>query len=202
MSALAQDRSPGPGRRRPLSAVPKPPAILGRTPFLLILASVLVLVLGMVGVLLLNTTLQSRAFDVRRLQRQANELAYLRADLDSKARLLATTEELARRAKDLGRPIRITWSSRPARFRGNLSRSRRRTACWRTSRRPRPTPHARRRCRPPRLRPLSNRPSPATASPPCRRPGERPAPSGPAARRLLPHPRGSHGRVAPRGKDR
>ena len=96
MSALAQDRSPGPGRRRPLSAVPKPPAILGRTPFLLILASVLVL--GMVGVLLLNTTLQSRAFDVRRLQRQANELAYLRADLDSKARLLATTEELARRA--------------------------------------------------------------------------------------------------------
>lgn len=100
MSALAQDRSPGPGRRRPLSAVPKPPAILGRTPFLLILASVLVL--GMVGVLLLNTTLQSRAFDVRRLQRQANELAYLRADLDSKARLLATTEELARRAKDLG----------------------------------------------------------------------------------------------------
>lgn len=101
MSALVHDRqAPAAKGRERLRQVPSRPSVLGRTPFLLILASVLVV--GMVGVLLLNTTLQSRAFEVRRLQKQANELAYLRADLDYKARQLATTDELARRAKDLG----------------------------------------------------------------------------------------------------
>ncbi len=103
MSALVQDRqvTTTKGRERErLRAVPSGPKVLGRTPFLLVLATVLIA--GMVGVLVLNTTLQSRAFEVRRLQKQANELSYLRADLDYKARQLATTDELARRARDLG----------------------------------------------------------------------------------------------------
>ena len=100
MSALAQDRQPRSSRRASLTTVPSGPAVLGRTPFLVILATFLVA--GMVGVLLLNTTLQSRAFEVRKLQRQANEVSYLRADLESKARHLATNEELARRATEIG----------------------------------------------------------------------------------------------------
>lgn len=101
MSALAADqRRPEEGRRDRLTAVPSGPSVLGRTPFLLILATVLVA--GMVGVLVLNTSLQTRAFEVRRLQKQASELSYLRADLDNQARQLSTTDELARRAKELG----------------------------------------------------------------------------------------------------
>lgn len=100
MSALAQDRQPRDRRRERLRPVPSRPTVIGRVPFLLILASVLVV--GMVGVLVLNTSLQSRAFEVRKLQRQASELAYLRADLEATSRHLATTEELARRATGLG----------------------------------------------------------------------------------------------------
>jgi hypothetical protein len=99
MSALVHDRADR-GRRPALTPVPSGPKVLGRTPFLLVLATVLVA--GLVGVLLLNTTLQSRGFEVRRLQAKANELAYLRADLESKSRALATTTEIARRAQELG----------------------------------------------------------------------------------------------------
>ncbi len=101
MSALAEVREPRPAATgADLRVVPTAQRVLGRTPFLLLLLGILVA--GLVGVLLLSTTLQSRAFEVRRLQAEANNLTYLRADLDSQARRLSTTGEIARRAEELG----------------------------------------------------------------------------------------------------
>jgi hypothetical protein len=58
--------------------------------------------LGMAGLLMLNTTLQSQAFESRTLNRQAGELAYTQADLENQLDALATPQELARRASALG----------------------------------------------------------------------------------------------------
>jgi len=58
--------------------------------------------MGMVGLLMLNTTLQSQAFQSRTLNRQATELAYAQADLENQLDALAAPQELARRASALG----------------------------------------------------------------------------------------------------
>jgi hypothetical protein len=58
--------------------------------------------MGMVGLLMLNTTLQSQAFESRTLNRQATELAYTQADLENQLAALAAPQELARRASELG----------------------------------------------------------------------------------------------------
>jgi len=58
--------------------------------------------MGMVGLLMLNTTLQSQAFQSRTLNRQATELAYAQADLENQLDALAVPQELARRASALG----------------------------------------------------------------------------------------------------
>jgi hypothetical protein len=89
-------RAPG----RPLRAVAQPTARLARFPFLLVLIGVFGL--GMAGLLLLNTTLQSQAFQSRTLNRQAGELAYAQADLENQLDALAAPQELARRASALG----------------------------------------------------------------------------------------------------
>ena len=78
----------------------QPVARLARFPFLLVLIGIFGL--GMAGLLMLNTTLQSQAFQSRTLNRQATELAYAQADLKNQLDALAAPQELARRASALG----------------------------------------------------------------------------------------------------
>jgi len=85
---------------RPLRAVAQPAVRLARFPFLLVLIGVFGL--GMAGLLMLNTTLQSQAFQSRTLNRQAGELAYAQADLENQLDALAAPQEVARRASALG----------------------------------------------------------------------------------------------------
>jgi hypothetical protein len=85
---------------RPLRVVAQPAARLARFPFLLVL--LLIFGIGMAGLLMLNTTLQSQAFQSRTLNRQATELAYAQADLENQLNTLAAPQELARRASALG----------------------------------------------------------------------------------------------------
>jgi hypothetical protein len=85
---------------RPLRAVAQPAARLARFPFLLVLIGIFGI--GMAGLLMLNTTLQSQAFESRTLNRRATELAYAQADLDNQLDALAAPQELARRASELG----------------------------------------------------------------------------------------------------
>jgi hypothetical protein len=85
---------------RPLRAVVQPPARLARFPFLLVLIGVFGI--GMAGLLMLNTTLQSQAFESRTLNRRATELAYAQADLENQLDALSAPQELARRASELG----------------------------------------------------------------------------------------------------
>jgi hypothetical protein len=85
---------------RPLRALAQPAARLARFPFLLVLIGMFGL--GMAGLLMLNTTLQSQAFQSRTLNRQAAELAYAQADLENQLDALAAPQELARRASALG----------------------------------------------------------------------------------------------------
>lgn len=75
-------------------------ASLARLPFLLVLAGLLVI--GMVGVLVLNTQLQSQAFGLRNLQRQAAELGYEQAALQSQLDATSSVQNLTRRASELG----------------------------------------------------------------------------------------------------
>jgi hypothetical protein len=83
-----------------LRAVAQPAPRLARFPFLLVLIGLFGM--GMVGLLMLNTTLQSQAFESRTLNRQATELAYTQADLENQLAALAAPQELARRASELG----------------------------------------------------------------------------------------------------
>jgi hypothetical protein len=73
---------------------------LARFPFLLVLIGVFGL--GMAGLLMLNTTLQNQAFQARTLNRQASQLAYVQADLESQLDARAAPAELARVASALG----------------------------------------------------------------------------------------------------
>lgn len=91
--------APGASRSR-LQAVAPPTARLARFPFLLVMIGVFGL--GMVGLLMLNTTLQNQAFQARALNRQATELAYAQADLENRLDAAAAPQELARRASAFG----------------------------------------------------------------------------------------------------
>jgi hypothetical protein len=73
---------------------------LARFPFLLVLIGIFGL--GMAGLLMLNTALQSQAFELRTVNRQAGELAYTQSDLENQVGALAAPQELARRASALG----------------------------------------------------------------------------------------------------
>jgi len=97
---LTGRRDEGAANRRPLRAVQEPAARLARFPFLLVLIGIFGM--GMGGLLMLNTTLQSQAFESRTLNRQATELAYAQADLEDQLDALAAPQELARRASALG----------------------------------------------------------------------------------------------------
>lgn len=99
----AQPSAPerGDGQRRPaLRPVTPPHRRLARVPFVLVLIGIVGA--GMAGLLLLNTSLQDQAFEVRTVQRRATELAYTQAGLEEQADVLAAPEVLARRASALG----------------------------------------------------------------------------------------------------
>ena len=82
---------------RPVAA---PKQRLARFPFLMVLIGTFGL--GMVGLLMLNTTLQNQAFQARSLNRQATELAYIQADLENRLDQTAAPAELARLASKAG----------------------------------------------------------------------------------------------------
>jgi hypothetical protein len=69
-------------------------------PFILVLIAIFGV--GMTGLLMLNTTLQNQAFQAGTLNRQATELAYTQADLESQLDRAAAPQELARRASAYG----------------------------------------------------------------------------------------------------
>ena len=73
-------RRPDASRLRPVADPARPR--LARFPFLLVMIGIFGL--GMVGLLMLNTTLQNQAFEARALNRQATELAYVQADLEQR----------------------------------------------------------------------------------------------------------------------
>lgn len=98
--ALEDDIEGAPRARNRLRSVPPPAPRLARFPFLLVLMAVFGL--GMAGLLMLNTTLQSQAFQARTLNRQATELTYTQADLENQLAVLSAPQELARRASELG----------------------------------------------------------------------------------------------------
>jgi hypothetical protein len=97
---LAARNDDGRTTRQSLRAVAQPAPRLARFPFLLVLIGLFGM--GMVGLLMLNTTLQSQAFESRTLNRHATELAYTQADLENQLAALAAPQELARRASELG----------------------------------------------------------------------------------------------------
>ncbi len=73
---------------------------MARIPFIAVLIAVFGV--GMAGLLMLNTSLQNQAFEGRTLNRQANELVYSQAELESEISRRASPQELARRASALG----------------------------------------------------------------------------------------------------
>ncbi|MBK8460354.1 MAG: hypothetical protein WAS07_10025 [Micropruina sp.] len=87
----------GGARLRPVTRRQQTVAVV---PFVSSLA--LLFVVGMVGLLLLNTTLQDQAFVVRAQQRQATELGYRLADLEAQVTEARSSTELAIRATELG----------------------------------------------------------------------------------------------------
>jgi hypothetical protein len=97
---LAARNDDGWSTGKSLRAVAQPATRLARFPFLLVLIGLFGI--GMVGLLMLNTTLQSQAFESRTLNRQATELAYTQGDLENQLAALGAPQELARRASELG----------------------------------------------------------------------------------------------------
>ncbi|HEY5483222.1 MAG TPA: cell division protein FtsL [Propionibacteriaceae bacterium] len=99
MSALVEPQQ-APQTTSPLRPVPSRQSGLGRLPFMLILAGVLVV--GLAGLLMLQTRVQEQSFEVRQLQTQATELSYRQAQLEADVQQKATPAEIARQATALG----------------------------------------------------------------------------------------------------
>lgn len=83
-----------------LRAVPVPAGRLSRVPFLLVLAATLGL--GMVGLLVLNTTVQTNAVEVRALEARLTTLSYTEAELETRLDRAESPADLAGKASDLG----------------------------------------------------------------------------------------------------
>ena len=93
----AQPATPKPTRLR---AVPDQQQRLSRLPFMLIVA--VLLGGGMVGVLLLSTTIQAQSAELSALQAQESELSYQEAALVAIVQDLRSSQNLADRAWELG----------------------------------------------------------------------------------------------------
>lgn len=90
----------GKGPERRLRAVPSLPARMARIPFISVLIAIFGV--GMVGLLMVNTTLQNQAFESRSLNRQAAQLVYQEAELQSQLNKLRTPDQIASKASALG----------------------------------------------------------------------------------------------------
>lgn len=91
------------GRR--LRLVPRPRKRMARMPFLLVLIALVGV--GMVGLLLLNTSLQNQAFEATELRRQAAEMRYAEGELEQLVTEAGSSGELIRKASEMGlRPNR------------------------------------------------------------------------------------------------
>ena len=100
MSALVEPRQKAQDTTSGLRPVPARQGGLGRLPFMLILAGVLVA--GLVGLLMLQTRVQEQSFDLRQLQSKATALSYRQAQLEAQVQQKATPAEIARQATSLG----------------------------------------------------------------------------------------------------
>lgn len=89
-----------PVERPSLRAVTAPGLKLSRVGFIVFITTVLGL--GMVGILLLNTTIQQRAQTIAATQRTADDLGYEQASLTAKAEQLRSSSDLATRAWAMG----------------------------------------------------------------------------------------------------
>ncbi|MGI5952494.1 MAG: cell division protein FtsL [Brooklawnia sp.] len=89
-----------PAKPTPLRAVPNRTRQLAQLPFMLIVA--VLLGGGMAGVLLLSTTIQTQSAELTALQSREAELRYQEAALVAQVQDLRSSQNLARRAWDLG----------------------------------------------------------------------------------------------------
>jgi hypothetical protein len=88
------------GESRRLRAVPALPERMARIPFITVLIAIFGV--GMVGLLVVNTSLQNQAFESRALNRQAAQLVYAEAELQSQLNRVRTPEQIATKASALG----------------------------------------------------------------------------------------------------
>ena len=88
------------GTERRLRVVPSLPARMARIPFISVLIAIFGV--GMVGLLIVNTALQNQAFESRSLNRQAAQLVYQEAELQSQLNKLRTPDQIASKASALG----------------------------------------------------------------------------------------------------
>lgn len=92
----ARSASRGPALR----PVPLPPATAPRAPFVALV--VVLLAAGLVGLVLLSTSLQHGAFEINDLERSTAELRDRKETLAQRVAYQESPEVLASRAKDLG----------------------------------------------------------------------------------------------------
>lgn len=101
MSALVEAlRAAAPRPRPRLRRIDSPTRTMPGLGFAMLV--VVLVVAGMVGLLVLNTTLQNQGFEVRRAQRQAADLAYQVSDLETRVHEAASPAMVAGRATELG----------------------------------------------------------------------------------------------------
>lgn len=86
--------------QRRLRTVPPLPARMARVPFITVLIAVFGV--GMVGLLMVNTSLQNQAFESRSLNRQAAQLVYAEAELQSQLNKVRTPDQIATKASAQG----------------------------------------------------------------------------------------------------
>ena len=104
-------------KTRRLRSVPARPARMARIPFITVLIAIFGV--GMVGLLMLNTTLQNQAFESRALNRQATQLVYVagRPGVPAQRRCGPRSRSRPRRQRWACGRIRTrpSWWCRPAR---------------------------------------------------------------------------------------
>lgn len=100
MHGPARARTPRPLPSRRLDLVPRPAPVTSRTPFIAVM--VLLVGAGVIGLLVLNTALQSRAFALSDLQQNAGDLRAREAALQMQVDHASSPDRIAARAAVLG----------------------------------------------------------------------------------------------------